>query len=75
MLRTVVLRSGGGSVVIDPAARGVWQELDAELRPFVARRVRAHVDVDDIIQEVFLRMQRGLPGLQRPGRHDRLEPR
>jgi RNA polymerase sigma-70 factor (ECF subfamily) len=50
--------------VIDPAARGAWRELDAELRPFVARRVRAEVDVDDILQEVFLRMQRGLPGLR-----------
>lgn len=50
--------------MIDPAARGAWRELDAELRPFVARRVRAEVDVEDIIQEVFLRMQRGLPGLR-----------
>jgi RNA polymerase sigma-70 factor, ECF subfamily len=64
VLRAVVLRSGGDSVVIDPAARGAWQELEAELRPFVARRVRAEADVDDIIQEVFLRMQRGLPGLR-----------
>ncbi len=63
MLRAGVLRSGG-SVVIDPAARGAWKELDAELRPFGARRVRAEVDVDDVVQEVFLRLQRGLAGLR-----------
>ncbi len=40
-----------------------WQELAGQLRPFVARRV-APPDVDDVIQDVFLRMQRGLPGLR-----------
>lgn len=43
--------------------RGGWRELDARLRPFVARRVRAE-DVDDVVQDVFLRMQRGLDGLR-----------
>jgi RNA polymerase sigma-70 factor, ECF subfamily len=38
--------------------------LEAKLRPFVARRVRNSADVDDLLQEVFLRMQRGLPTLQ-----------
>lgn len=50
--------------MIDPAARGAWRELDARLRPFVARRVRAAADVDDVVQEIFLRMQRGLAGLR-----------
>lgn len=50
--------------MIDPAARGAWRDLDAKLRPFVARRVRAEADVDDVVQEVFLRMQRGLAGLR-----------
>jgi RNA polymerase sigma-70 factor, ECF subfamily len=35
-----------------------------ELRPFVARRVRDPHDVDDVLQEIFLRMQRGLPQLR-----------
>jgi RNA polymerase sigma-70 factor (ECF subfamily) len=48
----------------DAGARGAWRELEAKLRPFVARRVRSSVDVDDIVQEVFLRMQRGLPALR-----------
>lgn len=50
--------------MIEPAARGAWRELEAKLRPFIARRVRSEVDVDDIVQDVFLRMQRGLAGLR-----------
>jgi RNA polymerase sigma-70 factor (ECF subfamily) len=49
--------------MIDPTARGAWRELETRLRPFVARRVRSAVDVDDVVQEVFLRMQRGLGDL------------
>ena len=50
--------------MIDGATRGAWHDLDAKLRPFIARRVRAAVDVDDVIQDAFLRMQRGLAGLR-----------
>lgn len=50
--------------MIDAAARGAWRDLDARLRPFVARRVRSEADVDDVVQDVFLRMQRGLGGLR-----------
>lgn len=38
--------------------------LEARLRPFVARRLRRQADVDDVMQDVFLRMQRGLGGLR-----------
>lgn len=50
--------------MIEPAARDAWHQLEAKLRPFVARRVRSDVDVDDVVQDVFLRMQRGLRGLR-----------
>lgn len=50
--------------MIDAAARGAWRDLDRRLRPFIARRVRAEADVDDVVQDVFLRMQRGLDGLR-----------
>lgn len=50
--------------MIDPAARGAWRELEAKLRPFIARRVLSDVDTDDVLQDVFLRMQRGLAGLR-----------
>lgn len=40
-----------------------WQEVETRLRPFVARRVSAS-DVDDVMQDIFVRMQRGLAALQ-----------
>jgi hypothetical protein len=62
-------RRGLGVIVLGPlvtrptdaarAARG-GRARGAKLRPFVARRVRAAADVDDVMQDIFLRMQRGL---------------
>lgn len=47
----------------DPrAASGMWRELEKKLRPFIARRVPER-DVDDVLQEVFLRISRGLQSL------------
>jgi RNA polymerase sigma-70 factor (ECF subfamily) len=63
MLRAVLLHAGGLGM-IDAAARERWSDLDAKLRPFIARRVRSPSDVDDVVQEVFLRMQRGIEGLR-----------
>lgn len=40
-----------------------WRLLDARLRPFVARRV-GEMDVEDVLQDVYLRIQRGLPTLR-----------
>ncbi len=40
-----------------------WQDVAAQLRPFLARRVAA-AEVDDVLQDVFVRVQRGLPGLR-----------
>jgi RNA polymerase sigma factor (sigma-70 family) len=50
--------------MIGPEIRGAWRELEVELRPFIARRLPAEADVDDVMQDVFLRMQRGLSGLR-----------
>lgn len=50
--------------MIDASARDAWTGLDAKLRPFIARRVRSDQDVADVLQDVFLRMQRGLPTLR-----------
>ena len=41
-----------------------WRELEAKLRPFVAKRIRIAADVDDVLQDVFVRIQRGLPSLR-----------
>jgi RNA polymerase sigma-70 factor (ECF subfamily) len=45
--------------MITTEMRGAWRELEQRLRPFVARRVHG-ADVDDVVQDVFLRIQRNL---------------
>ena len=50
--------------MIPTEARGAWNEIEARLRPYVARRVASSADVDDILQEIFVRMQRGLADLR-----------
>jgi RNA polymerase sigma-70 factor, ECF subfamily len=50
--------------MIEASARDAWTTLDGELRPFLARRLRSPADVDDVLQDVFLRIQRGLPRLR-----------
>lgn len=50
--------------MIHSEARGAWHEIERRLRPYVARRVASEADVDDILQEVFVRMQRGLASLR-----------
>jgi RNA polymerase sigma-70 factor (ECF subfamily) len=50
--------------MIDPRTRGEWQDLEGKIRPFIARRVGNPADVDDVLQDVFLRMQRGLGALR-----------
>lgn len=40
-----------------------WQELQAALRGFFSRRVAAD-DVDDLLQECFLKVRQGLPTLR-----------
>ncbi|MEZ4402336.1 MAG: sigma-70 family RNA polymerase sigma factor [Kofleriaceae bacterium] len=42
-----------------PAAAPTWRELNARLHPFVAARVPA-ADVDDVLQEVCLRVHRNI---------------
>ena len=50
--------------MITSEARGAWSEIEQRLRPFVSRRVASAADVDDVLQEIFVRMQRGLAGLR-----------
>ena len=45
------------------ASPAPWQDIAAQLRPFLARRIAAG-DVDDVLQDVWLRVQRGLSGLR-----------
>lgn len=50
--------------MIASEARGAWSEIQQRLRPYVTRRVASAADVDDVLQEIFVRMQRGLAGLR-----------
>lgn len=47
-------------MTVEPAQ---WQHVAARLRPFVARRV-APAEVDDVLQDVFVRAQRGIAALK-----------
>lgn len=46
----------------------VWREFHERLRAFVSRRVPRVADVEDILQEVFLRIHRSLSSVQKPER-------
>jgi RNA polymerase sigma-70 factor (ECF subfamily) len=45
-----------------------WQELDGNLRAFIARRVRNPADVDDLVQRVLLQIVQGLETLRETDR-------
>ncbi len=49
--------------MLSEGTRSAPHELEQKLRPFVARRVPA-ADVDDVLQDVFIRVQRALPQLR-----------
>lgn len=51
-----------GVLLVNPTPE-LWQDVAARLRPFVARQVPP-ADVDDVLQDVFVRMQRGLGSLR-----------
>ncbi|MFT3927687.1 MAG: sigma-70 family RNA polymerase sigma factor [Myxococcales bacterium] len=53
--------------MIEAHARQAWRELREQLRPYVARRVHSSA-IDDVLQETFLRLQRGLPTLREEDR-------
>ena len=50
--------------MIAAEARGAWRELERNLRPYLARRVASAADVDDALQEIFVKMHEALPDLR-----------
>ncbi len=50
--------------LIHPDERDAWRALDAKLRPFVTRRIASQADADDVMQTIYLRMQRSVTSLQ-----------
>lgn len=45
--------------MIQTEARGAWHELESRLRPYIARRIPARVEINDILQDIFLKLYRG----------------
>ena len=50
--------------MIGTEARGAWKELERRLRPYLARRVASPADIDDLLQDIFVRMHQGLSSLR-----------
>lgn len=50
--------------MIEPEARGAWDQIANRLRPYVARRVASATEVDDILQEILFRVHRGIAALR-----------
>jgi len=50
--------------MIASEARGAWQDIERRLRPYVARRVASPGDVEDVLQEIFVRIHRGVSALR-----------
>jgi RNA polymerase sigma factor (SigZ family) len=53
-----------------PHTTALWSEFHRPLRSFLAKRVRRDVDVDDLVQEVFVRIHRRIDDLERADRVD-----
>lgn len=51
-------------VCMEAHAQEIWQQIHNGLRAFIAKRVANEAEVDDIVQDVWLKMQRGLNGLK-----------
>jgi RNA polymerase sigma-70 factor (ECF subfamily) len=49
--------------LIPAEARVAWRDIEARLRPYVARRVPSAAEVDDIVQEILVRVHKGLASL------------
>jgi len=58
------MKTNGGGVGMEAHAQEIWQQIHKGLRAFIAKRVANEAEVDDIVQDVWLKMQRGLDGLK-----------
>jgi RNA polymerase sigma-70 factor (ECF subfamily) len=49
--------------MIPAEARGTWREIEARLKPYVARRVPSAAEVDDVVQEILVKIHQGVASL------------
>lgn len=47
-----------------PTVENIWENFASQLRNFIRARVRDHTAAEDILQEVFVKIQRKLPTLR-----------
>jgi RNA polymerase sigma-70 factor (ECF subfamily) len=50
--------------MIGSEARGAWKELERHLRPYLARRVASPADLDDLLQDILVRLHQGAATLR-----------
>jgi RNA polymerase sigma-70 factor (ECF subfamily) len=63
------LTAVSASAATDTDAVGqLWRELAVPLRRFLRARSRSDQDADDLLQEVFVRVHKRLPGLREPAK-------
>ena len=55
-------------VMVTKLTEELWQQLHDSLRTFIAKRVDDHGHVDDILQEVFVRVHRQIDSVNDPNR-------
>ena len=53
---------------VRPAAEVLWREFSAPLRKFLRARTHTKADAEDLLQEIFIRIQKRLPDLREPAR-------
>jgi RNA polymerase sigma-70 factor (ECF subfamily) len=46
----------------------VWEDFTVQLRRFIASRVRNETDAEDVLQEVFIKIHRGIDKLEAPSK-------
>ena len=49
---------------METEAQEIWLQIHNDLRAFIAKLVANEAEADDIVQDVWLKMQRGLDGLK-----------
>lgn len=53
---------------VGSATGALWQEFSAPLRQFLRARTHSEADAEDLLQDVFVRIQKRLPGLREPAK-------
>lgn len=62
------MKKNDGETVVAATATEVWRQVHDGLRAFVAKRIANQAEVEDILQDVFLRIHQRIDGLKDPQR-------